>query len=286
MAACFFVTDLHGRADRFRKLFEAIERECPEAVFVGGDLFPSGLGGLLGADNYDDFFPDILLAGFSRLQSRLKSQYPSVFMILGNDDAALEEHRLKDSAYRELWTYIHGRCVPWKNYSVYGYAYVPPTPFMLKDWERYDVSAYVDPLCVAPEEGRFSVPVSRKSLRHKTIQIELQQLVQSEDLSRTIILFHSPPYNTSLDRAALDGRKYKHVELDVHIGSIAVRRFIESRQPLLTLHGHVHESARITGTWKEQIGKTVMISAAHDGPELSLVRFDPQNLQDATRELL
>jgi len=35
------------------------------------------------------------------------------------------------------------------------------------------------------------------------------------------------------------------------VGSIAVRRFIEERQPLLTLHGHIHESARLTGDWRE-----------------------------------
>jgi Icc-related predicted phosphoesterase len=106
------------------------------------------------------------------------------------------------------------------------------------------------------------------------------------DLSRTILLFHTPPYNTGLDRAALDGKKVDHVDLDVHVGSIAVRRFIESKQPLLTLHGHVHESARMTGTWKEQIGRTFAFSAAHDGHELALIRFDLENLDDATRELL
>jgi Icc-related predicted phosphoesterase len=77
-----------------------------------------------------------------------------------------------------------------------------------------------------------------------------------------------------------------HAPLDVHVGSIAIRRFIEARQPLLTLHGHDHESARLTGAWKERIGRTVCLSAAHDGPELALVRFDLARPADATRELL
>jgi len=42
----------------------------------------------------------------------------------------------------------------------------------------------------------------------------------------------------------------------------------------VTLHGHVHESARLTGAWQDRIGRTVCLSAAHDGPELALVRFD------------
>jgi len=70
------------------------------------------------------------------------------------------------------------------------------------------------------------------------------------------------------------------------VGSVAVRRFIEERQPLLTLHGHIHESARLTGDWQDRIGRTFMFSAAHDGPELALVRFDLENLEGATRELI
>jgi Icc-related predicted phosphoesterase len=157
---------------------------------------------------------------------------------------------------------------------------------MLKDWERSDVSRYLDPLCIAPEEGWFSVPVEKENLKHQTIQNDLRELTQDADLSLAIFLFHTPPYDTSLDRAALDGKKYNYVNLDVHVGSIAVRRFIESRQPLLTLHGHIHESARLTRTWKERIGKTFAFSSAHDGSELALVRFDLDHLEAATRELL
>jgi len=77
-----------------------------------------------------------------------------------------------------------------------------------------------------------------------------------------------------------------HAPLDVHVGSVAIRRFIEERQPLVTLHGHIHESARLTGSWREQIGRTHCLSAAHDRPELALVRFDPSDAAGATRALL
>jgi Icc-related predicted phosphoesterase len=76
------------------------------------------------------------------------------------------------------------------------------------------------------------------------------------------------------------------VPLDLNVGSIAIRRFIEKRQPLLTLHGHIHESARLTGAWQSRIDQTHIFGAAHDGPELALVRFDPANLATARRELL
>jgi len=70
------------------------------------------------------------------------------------------------------------------------------------------------------------------------------------------------------------------------VGSIAVRRLIEERRPLLTLHGHVHESASLTGVWREHIGRTLAVSAAHDGAELALVRFELENPGGAARDLI
>ena len=90
----------------------------------------------------------------------------------------------------------------------------------------------------------------------------------------------------NIDRLAAEGRIIDHAPLDPHVGSIAIRRFIEDRQPLLTLHGHIHESARVTGSWRDAIGRTHAFNAAHHGPELALVRFDLENLEAATRELV
>ncbi len=190
------------------------------------------------------------------------------------------------AAARGAWEYVHDRAVDFGPWRVYGYACVPPTPFRLKDWERYDVSRFTDPGCVPPEAGIRSVPVPEHEIIHGTIADDLARLAGDGDLSRAIFLFHTPPYDTPLDRAALDGRMIDHVPLDVHIGSIAVRRFVEERQPLLTLHGHVHESTRLTGEWRERIGRTWLFQGAHDGPELALVRFDPERPDEATRELL
>ena len=56
------------------------------------------------------------------------------------------------------------------------------------------------------------------------------------------------------------GRRTSTSHWILQVGSIAVKRFIEDRQPLLTLHGHVHEAAQLTGEWKIQIGRTVSAS--------------------------
>jgi Icc-related predicted phosphoesterase len=283
---CFFVSDLHGRVDRYEKLFAAIGRERPAAVFLGGDLLPSGFLLAGSAAPHEDFVSGFLAAGFVALRSALGAAYPRVFLILGNDDPRREEEDVLAAAADGLWEYAHGRRLELGGHPILGYACIPPTPFLLKDWERYDVSRHVDPGAVPPEEGWRSQPVDPDDLKYGTIQRDLEILAGDSDLTTALCLFHAPPYQTPLDRAALDGKLVDHVPLDVNIGSIAVRRFIESRQPLVTLHGHVHESARLTGAWMARLGRTICLSAAHDGPELALVDFDLTAPAAASRHLI
>jgi Icc-related predicted phosphoesterase len=283
MESCLFATDLHGRTDRFEKLFQAIESRSPRAVFLGGDLLPHFARR---GDAPDDFLGEFIAPRLASLKAAMGDRYPAVFAILGNDDYGIEEETVLRIAERGVWEYVHARCVEFDGYRIYGYACVPPTPFLLKDWEKYDVSRYTPPGSVSPEEGRRSVAVDPRDVRHSTIRNDLLNLVGDDDLTDCVFLFHSPPHETNLDRAALDGKSIDHVPLDVHVGSIAIRRFIEERQPLVTLHGHIHESARLTGQWRDRIGRTHIFNAAHDGPELALVAFDLKYPDDAKRELL
>jgi Icc-related predicted phosphoesterase len=278
---CLFASDLHGRVDRWEKLLAAAGDRSPAAVFVGGDLLPGGAS-LAGAP---DFLRGWLGPRLEDLRERMASRYPRIFAIFGNDDPRFFEPSLSALDEAGLLQHAHGRRLPLGASFVYGYAYVPPTPFALKDWERYDVSRYVDPGCVSPEEGRRSLAVPESEARWRTIAEDLTSLAGGDDLGRSVWLFHAPPHGV-LDRADLDGREIDHVPLDPHVGSIAIRRFLETRQPLVSLHGHVHESARLTGAWQARLGRTVCLSAAHDGPELALVRFDLDDPGAAERELL
>lgn len=285
MPSCFFAADLHGHLDRYRRLAERIEAERPSAVFLGGDLLPH-LASREAGSARGHFVEDVLQPLFLAVREHLAGAAPEVFLIFGNDDPRSEEEAAMAGERAGAWTYAHNRHVGWAGFDLYGYSCVPPTPFLLKDWERYDVSRHVDPGAVSPEEGVRTVAVAPHEIRHATIQRDLDALTAGADLGRAIVLFHTPPHRTALDRAALDGRRIDHVPLNVHVGSIAVRRFIEERQPLITLHGHIHESARLTGAWQERLGRTLAMSAAHDGPELALVRFDPEDPTAATRELI
>ncbi len=283
----FFVSDLHGNIERYRKLFARISAEKPRALFFGGDLLPHAMAKTDWPNPNDlDFINGFLIPNFASLRRSLGDQYPAVFLILGNDDPRCEEDSLCGSEALGLWEYMSNRRVIIDSTPIYGYSYCPPSPFQLKDWERYDVSRFVDPGCVSPEDGFRTVPISPDEARYRTIAEDLEELAGQDDVEQAIFLFHSPPYQTTLDRAALDDKMFDHAPLDVHVGSIAIRRFIEQRRPKLTLHGHVHESTRLTGSWRGLIGQTHIFSAANDSPELSLVRFSLGNLEDASRELL
>ncbi len=280
---CYFVSDLHGKTDRYDKLFDRIGTAPPEAIFIGGDILPFSLKMNKISGGFIDTF---LTPGLRHLRDELGANYPKIFIILGNDDPRSEEATIIEAANTGLFEYIHDNKTTLGNWNVYGYSYVPPTPFMLKDWERYDVSRYVDPGCYPPHRGKHTIKVSENELKYSTIKKDLDKLFDNDSLENAVILFHSPPYNTNLDTAALDGKFIDGVPLDPHIGSIAIERFIKERQPLLTLHGHVHESSQITGHWQDKLGATVMFNAAYHGKELSLVKFDLENPEHATREIL
>ena len=286
MTRCLFASDLHGSLERYRRLLAVLERERPDALFLGGDLLP-GLGVGPGEEAPPaDFFGDFLLPELERLRRALGPRTPRVLAILGNDDPRSSEPGLRAGEDAGLLEYLHRRRTTLAGRDVYGYACVPPTPFRLKDFERYDVSRYVDPGCVSPEQGDRSVPADPSDVRYGTIAGDLAELTGDRELGEAVFLFHTPPYRTCLDRAALDGKLIDHVPLDVHVGSIAVRRLIEERGPALTLHGHVHEAPRLTGDFRDRLGRTRMLTAAHDGPELALVRFELERPEHATRELL
>ncbi|TVQ91641.1 MAG: hypothetical protein EA393_04425 [Bacteroidetes bacterium] len=270
---CLFVSDLHGKVNRYERFFRYVEKVKPYAVFLGGDLLPSSiLHSFRAGENMPDFVSDFLAERFQNLKDKLLDEYPRVFLIMGNDDPGIEEKPVLEHEKKGLWEYIHDKIVPLGEYTVMGYSFVPPTPFLLKDWEKYDISKQVQPGCIAPDEGFRTIDINNKKEK-STIKQDLTEITKKLPGKPLICLFHSPPYHTGLDRAALDGVKVEDNTVDVHVGSKAIKEFIEQQSPYLTLHGHIHESSRLTGVWKEKINKTIAISAAFEGPGLAVVEF-------------
>jgi Icc-related predicted phosphoesterase len=76
---------------------------------------------------------------------------------------------------------------------------------------------------------------------------------------------HTPPYATTLDRL-LGG--------PTPIGSRALKKFIEKRQPPLTLHGHVHESSGM-----ERLGRTIAVNPGDSRSRFRGIRIDLATLE-------
>jgi Icc-related predicted phosphoesterase len=66
-----------------------------------------------------------------------------------------------------------------------------------------------------------------------------------------------PPANIGLDVCWSDEK----------VGSQAIYKFIEKNQPLLTLHGHIHESPAKSGVWKAKVGKTISVQPGQLKPD-------------------
>lgn len=90
---------------------------------------------------------------------------------------------------------------------------------------------------------------------------------QVKDMKKAIFNFHVPPYGSQLDTAPeidadLKPVVYRGEMKMIPVGSKAVRSAIERHQPLLGLHGHIHESR---GTFN--IGRTLCINPGSEYSE-------------------
>ena len=272
-----FVTDLHEKKKKYDNLFTYVTETKPDAVLIGGDLLPIKTE----ENDISSFIKKYIISPIKKIKNDVK-----FFIILGNDDPRIYEELFIEADKKKILHYMHEKTLAFSDVFITGYAYIPPTPFQLKDWERYDVSRFVDVGAISPEEGYFSFPLDMNKIKYGSIKKDLDDLVKNAPPNKTIFLFHSPPYDSFLDRAGLDGKMIDHTPLDVHIGSIAIKRFIEKYQPFITLHGHVHESSHLTGYWKQKFKETYSFSAAFTDEKLAVIKVDTNNPEDATRILL
>lgn len=265
MSEWFFTSDLHGNTTFYEQALALAGERRPRVLVVGGDLGPHELGDA--GVRRQRLFLEGFLVEFAR---RLREAAPGIELLLvpGNDDWAanvdvLERH---DGAW---WRWIHGRAIEIDGVRVAGLGFVPITPFRMKDWERWEDG---EPESPARLEGWVSdVNGTREfafdpARRTPTIAGALEELAAATDVSRTILVSHSPARDTHCDVVA-SGH---------HVGSRALRAFVERRRPPLVLSGHIHESPRVSGRWRDAIGSTVVVNPGQfDHPRLAGVWFDP-----------
>jgi uncharacterized protein len=107
---------------------------------------------------------------------------------------------------------------------------------------------------------------SPRELDEDELYVRIKRVAdQLEQPHRAIFNLHVPPYDSGLDRAVeIDPRDLTPVYRsgapnEIPVGSRAVRQILEEYQPLLALHGHIHESRG-----DAHIGRTLAINSGSE----------------------
>lgn len=190
----------------------------------------------LSAGKIDDLFRKLVI---ERLQhwmeladERLKGSGIEVFMAAGNDDL-LEVDAVIDKSESIINTDLKKVMV--KDYEMITLSWSNPTP-----WDT---------------EREYPEDVLEKKINELAAQIN--------NMENAIFNFHVPPYDTQIDQAPkLSNKLVPSTDESIPAGSKAVLAAIKRYQPLLGLHGHIHESRGI-----QKIGRTLCINPGSEYSE-------------------
>ena len=261
-----YTADLHGNESFYKKLLNKAEDENVDAIVIGGDLCPKGGDTIQGKINDQKIFLETFLVKLFK-EFKINNKNKEIYLIMGNDDFRVNLNILENSDKGGILKSINKKSIKLnKKFNIAGYSFVNPTPFRLKDWEKPDFSGDKMPQQLFLEEIRST------KKEDGAIEEDLKKIRKLSNPRSTIYVIHAPPYNTTLDMIATG----------INVGSKSVREFIEKEHPLLTLHGHIHESPKMSGSWKDKIGKTNCINVGSSYPEdkLNCVIIDADDLNE------
>lgn len=259
-----FVTDLHGNETRYRRVLYNAIKHGVAAVINGGDMLPLD-GDLHGSQR--DFIEGFLSPYFGGYEKA------GIYHlgILGNDDLQIHDTVFDGVCrkYKHIFSLARRR-VELNGFEFIGMNRVTDYPFRLKDRCRRDGPGYVfqeqfGPGLLSTAEGFRELadwPAYAEGL--PDMRQELTALPKPADPAKAVYVIHMPPAGLGLDVIS-SGAK---------VGSAAVSRFIEKNAPLLTLHGHIHESPEVSGLWKAALWNTVCVQPGQARSALTYVLID------------
>jgi len=148
----------------------------------------------------------------SLADERLAGTSYKVYMAAGNDDHFEVDQVIEDSA---VIVNCNNKNVPVGEHEMITFSWANPTPW---NTPREKPDEELEPM--------------------------LEQLIATvKDKSSAIFNFHAPPFGYALDLAPrLNENLVQAADEKIHVGSKAVAKMIEKYQPLIGLHGHIHES--------------------------------------------
>ncbi|MBM4283842.1 MAG: phosphoesterase [Deltaproteobacteria bacterium] len=257
-----FVTDLHGSIRKYEILLKEARAVRAQVVVNGGDMLPTE-GDLF---RQGDFIRTFLARHFEAYD-HAGIHY---LCFLGNDDLRIFDGLLAETAAR--CGYVHVLAQRWLSLGAFefiGMNWVADYPFRLKDRCRRDTESFRFP----PQYGSALVSTARGwkeipdwfgyAAQLPSLAEELENLPQPRRWQDTVCIMHMPPAHLGLD-VCQDGRR---------VGSQAIHDYLKAHQPLLSLHGHIHESPRMSGHWQAWLGKTLCLQPGQ-GAGLTYVAVD------------
>lgn len=282
----FFTTDLHGSTVVFKKFINAGKFYEAQVLILGGDMIGKMIVPIVSrknghfSANYLGKIYDIAEGEeLDKLETNFENSglYP-VRLTPEEVQAYKENHDLVEKRFAELAKTRLSRWLDIAEERLRGTGircYVQPgndDPYEVDSvFRSSEIIQNVDGRLMQLDDHHEMINVGAANQtpwncpRDKTEQ-ELEQMIENvarqvKDPSQAVFNLHVPPYDTNLDIAPeLDDNLTPKLSLTggfkmVPVGSKAVRKAIEKYQPLLGLHGHIHESRSA-----QKIGKTVCIN--------------------------
>ena len=260
MRPFLFVTDLHGDRRKYEQTLDLASATGAWLVVNGGDMYPHGRV----HEEQERFLRQFLAPHFAKYQAAGIRHYG----FPANDDLRVHDPLFEEICSRyPLVENLAGRKISAESYDFIGFNLVSDFPFRLKDRARMDSGEFAFPAqfgtgILSRPGGWEEIPDWKAFARTlPTIEEELAALPAPDDPIRTVYVIHGPPAGMGLD-VVRGGQP---------VGSPATTRFIETVEPLLTLHGHIHESPEESGAWMNRRGRTVCIQPGQSAEGLTVV---------------
>ena len=268
-----YVTDLHGDKEKYRRTLElAIEKEI-NVIVNGGDMLPK-----LGERHLEQ--PEFINGFLRDYFGKLQDNNITYLTMLGNDDLLTVDALFEDVCGEfENVHNIAGRKIYIDGYEIIGMNYILDHPFGCKDRviteKRYIPQRQLSLFAgISNEYGYDRIFNWFEYSKTELPQMcdVLDGLPVPENSQKAIYVMHMPPAGLRLGQLLYQ---------DLDIGSTDIYDFLKVKQPLLTLHGHIHESPDTEkGTWINQIGRTTCIQPGQTEFHNSSMFYAELNLWD------
>ncbi len=266
---CVVLADVHQAAVKWEQLVQVVQEKKPGLVAIAGDLMPKDRGTLA---------QGMYMPVLRECAGRIKAAGAELIIIPGNDDNQLMVPGLEQGDADGLWHYVADRVKKVRGYEFCGCPWVRDHPFGYKYWVAAETATdiYIDPFQISPPlliNRHNEIEEIHDYMTYLQGRPSLQELLkktacQVEDISRSVWLIHQPPVGMGFDICG-SGAK---------VGSTAVYDFLQEKQPLLSVHGHIHEAPAVNGhIWAGRLGDTFCIQAGQPEEELSYVVLEINN---------